>query len=246
MKISLRQIVISLLALILAITTIVYIAQNAVGIGYEHLWLRALVLGLAIVACLIAVYPLNPAFRERPVAYAIAVCLPAVIPGFIYYLLVMPSQAGGGLSAEQLNSQLITDSSSNGIIEVGFSYPIFTPLITVENHELFTKEVNVFLRMIDGSNESALFRAVRKTIPGSGLSVESTVRGMLSENEAYVFIPLQIPPLSSVTGQLAFVISNLDDGIAFTDALDRASQAQFELREPETGELILEFPLSRI
>jgi hypothetical protein len=43
-----------------------------------------------------------------------------------------------------------------------------------------------------------------------------------------------------------FIISNLEDGSTFMEALGRAYQAQFELRNPENGELIAEFPLTRI
>jgi len=246
MKISLRQIVISLAALLLSISTVVYISQNAAQLGSEPLIVRALILGIAIVAALVAIYPFNPVFTAKPGTYGLFVCLPALIPGFFYYLYLLPGQADGGLTAQQVQSQLITDGSSSGIIEVGFSYPIYTPTITVTNNELYTRQVNVFLRMIDGNNESALFRAVRSRIPGSGLSVEATVRGMLSENSEYLFIPLELPPGRSVTGRLVFIISNLDDGTTFIEALGRAYQAQFELREPATGRLLMEFPLDRI
>ena len=246
MNISLRQVVICVAALLVATVTVVFISQNASRLGSESLLVRALFLSVAIVAALVAVYPFNPIFAGKPGAYSLAVCAPAIIPGFIYYLLLLPAQAGLGVTAEQLQSQLITDSSSNGIIEVGFSYPIYTPTITVSNRELFTKRVNVFLRMTDGNNESALFRAVRTRIPGSSLSVEATVRGMLSESAEYLFIPLEIPPLRSVTGRVVFIISNVEDGSTFTEALASAYQAQFELRNPENGELLYEFPLTRI
>jgi hypothetical protein len=163
-----------------------------------------------------------------------------------YYFILLPNQAGSGLTGEQISNELITDSSSNGIIEVGFSYPIYTPSLRVGNLELFTKQVNVFLRMTDGDGEVVLFRAVRKRIPGSSLSVESTVQGMLSESAGYEFIPLEIPPASSVTTRVAFIMSNVESGSTFTDALGRASQAQFELRDPESGSLLLDFPLTRI
>jgi len=168
------------------------------------------------------------------------------VPVLVYYFVLLPQQAGVGISAEQVTSEMITDSSSNGIIEVGFSYPIYTPALRVSNLELFTKQVNVFMRMTDANGEAALFRAVRTRIPGSSLSVESTVQGMLSESDGYEFIPLQIPPASSITTRVAFIISNLDNGSNFTDALSKATQAQFELRDPETGELLLEFPLNPI
>ena len=246
MNTNIRRIIICIAALLVAVAIVVFIAQNPALIGSEPLFIRAALLSLAIIAALIAVYPFNPLFSDKPGIYAAAVCMPAIVPVLVYYFVLLPQQAGVGISAEQVTSEMITDSSSNGIIEVGFSYPIYTPALRVSNLELFTKQVNVFMRMTDANGEAALFRAVRTRIPGSSLSVESTVQGMLSESDGYGFIPLQIPPASSITTRVAFIISNLDNGSNFTDALSRATQAQFELRDPETGELLLEFPLNPI
>ena len=246
MNTNIRKIIICIAALLVAVATVVFIAQNPARIGSEPLFVRAALLSLVIVAALIAAYPFNPLFSGKPGTYAAAVCMPAIVPVLVYYFVLLPQQAGVGISAEQVTSEMITDSSSNGIIEVGFSYPIYTPALRVSNLELFTKQVNVFMRMTDANGEAALFRAVRTRIPGSSLSVESTVRGMLSESDGYEFIPLLIPPASSITTRVAFIISNLDNGSNFTDALSRATQAQFELRDPETGELLLEFPLNPI
>ena len=246
MNTKIRRIIICIAALLVAVATVVFIAQNPALIGSEPLFIRAALLSLAIIAALIAVYPFNPLFSDKPGIYAAAVCMPAIVPVLVYYFVLLPQQAGVGISAEQVTSEMITDSSSNGIIEVGFSYPIYTPALRVSNLELFTKQVNVFMRMTDANGEAALFRAVRTRIPGSSLSVESTVQGMLSESDGYGFIPLQIPPASSITTRVAFIISNLDNGSNFTDALRTATQAQFELRDPETGELLLEFPLNPI
>jgi len=246
MNISLTKIAVCTAALLVAVATVAFIAADPARIGSEPLILRAALLSVAVVSALIAVYPFNPLFASRPGAYAGVVCLPALVPVIAYYFFVLPSQAGTGLTGEQVTAELITDSSSNGIIEVGFSYPIYTPALRIENLELFTKQVNVFLRMTDANGEAALFRAVRERIPGSSLSVESTVQGMLSEAAGYQFIPLEIPPIGSITTRVAFIISNLNDGTTFTQALGRAYQAQFELRDPESGELLLEFPLTRI
>ena len=246
MNTNIRRIIICIAALLVAVAIVVFIAQNPALIGSEPLFIRAALLSLAIIAALIAVYPFNPLFSDKPGIYAAAVCMPAIVPVLVYYFVLLPQQAGVGISAEQVTSEMITDSSSNGIIEVGFSYPIYTPALRVSNLELFTKQVNVFMRMTDANGEAALFRAVRTRIPGSSLSVESTVQGMLSESDGYEFIPLQIPPASSITTRVAFIISNLDNGSNFTDALSKATQAQFELRDPETGELLLEFPLNPI
>ncbi|MBS24914.1 MAG: hypothetical protein CMQ28_04650 [Gammaproteobacteria bacterium] len=246
MKIGLQQIIISIVALLVAIIVVVFIYENPARLGEQPLIIRALVLSLAIIAALVAVYPLNPMFADRPGTYVGIVCIPALIPGFVFYMLLLPGKAGEGFEAEQLASSLISDRSSNGIIEVGFRYPIYTPTISVKNRELFTRHVNVFLRMIDSNGGDTLFRAVRLNVPGNSLSVESTVQGMLSENRRYLFNPLEIPPDRSLEGQVVFVISNLEDGTTFTDALVSAYQAQFEIRDPENGQLLLEFPLQHI
>lgn len=242
----LRKIIVCISAFLVAVAVVIFITQNPARIGSEPLFIRAALFSLAIVAALIAVYPFNLLFSRRPGIYAVTVCIPALIPVLAYYFILLPHQAKTGLTGEQVSNELITDSSSNGIIEVGFSYPIYTPSLRVGNLELFTKQVNVFLRMTDVDGEVLLFRAVRKRIPDSSLSVESTVQGMLSESAGYEFIPLEIPPASSITTRVVFIISSLDEGSTFTDALDGASKAQFELRDPKNGELLLDFPLARI
>lgn len=245
MSFSLRQIIVSCAALLVAISVALFVLQDPARFGSEPLITRALVLAFALISALVAVYPVVPLFTGRPGAYGAIVCLPVFIVILAYYLYFLPTQAGEGLSVEQLQSQLITDSSSNGIIEVGFSYPIYTPTLKISNHELFTRVVDVFLRMIDGNGELALFRAVRKEIPGSGLTVEATVQGMLSQNDDYEFIPISLAPNRSITSKVVFVISNLDVGKTFTDALTEASQVQFEVRDPESGDLLLELPAAR-
>ena len=246
MDTRLRKIIVSISALLVSVAMVIFIAQNPSRIGSEPLFIRAALLSIAIVAALIAAYPFNSLFPGKPGIYAANICIPALIPVLAYYFILLPNQAGSGLNGEQISNELITDSSSNGIIEVGFSYPIYTPSLRVENLELFTKQVNVFLRMTDGDGEVVLYRAVRKRIPGSSLSVEATVQGMLSESAGYELIPLEIPPVSSVTTRVAFIMSNIENGFTFTEALDSVSQAQFELRDPENGSLLLDFPLTRI
>jgi hypothetical protein len=246
MKLSLQQIAISLAALLIAIATVIWFSRNPMQLGSQPLVLRALALNVAVLAALIAVHPLNPLFKGRPGAYAAVVCVPALIPAFVYFLFILPGRAGAGFSAEQLQSSLITDSSSNGIIEVGFSYPIYTPTLAITNLELFSRKVNVFLRMTDGDGQQSLFRGVRAQVPGASLSVEATVLGMLSENGRYIFNPVALPPGRPISGQVVFIISNLEDGSTFTEALGRAYQGQFELRDPETGQLLFEFPMDRL
>ncbi len=246
MKISLRQSIISLASLLLAVFLAVFISSHGAEIGEQPLILRAILLALNILAGLISLLPFLPGFANKPLSFAFAICLPAILPGFIYYLAILPSQAGTGFEAQQLRSELITDSSSNGIVEVGFSYPVYTPTISIKNRELFTQNVNVFLRMIDSGGAASLFRAVRRQVPGSALTVESSIRGLLSERDGVVFLPIAVPPLTEISGQVVFIISNLNDGTSFNDAISSAYQAQFELRDPVTGELLLEFALEHI
>ena len=246
MKISLQQVVTSLVSLLIAVLVVVFISDNPGRLGEEPLVVRALVLSVAIFAALVAVYPLNPLFTDRPGTYAGIVCVPALIPGFIFYLFLLPGKAGQGFEAEQLATSLITDRTSNGIIEVGFRYPIYTPTIAVKNRELFTRHVNLFLRMTEVNGEEILFRAVRLNVPGNGLSVESAVQGMLSETQRYLFNPIEIPPDRTLEGQVVFIISNLEDTATFTDALESSNQVNFEIRDPQNGQLLLEFPLQHI
>jgi len=213
-------------------------------VGLLALPLRSLLLSTAVFCAMIAVYPLNPLFVGKPLNYGLFVCLPSLLPGIIYFLYLLPQQAGVGVSGEQLQSALISDRSSNGFVEIGFSYPIYTPTITITNREVYTQQVNVYLRIEDANNEETLFRAVRANIPGSSLSVEATVLGLLSENDGFLFLPVPIPPASSVEGKVVFIISNLDDGSTFTEALGRAYQANFELRDPENADLLFSFPLN--
>lgn len=158
----------------------------------------------------------------------------------------LPARAGVGLDGEQLASSLITESTSNGIVEVGFAYPIYTPTIRLHNNELFTREVDVYLRILDGNNEPILFRAVRNQLPDARLSVEASVRGLLSNSDGYLFIPVVLPPGATVEGQVVFIISNLNDGSTFDQALGRSYPAEFQIRDPASGDLLESFPMTAI
>ena len=131
MNTTLKKIIICVTALLIAVALVIFIAQNPARIGSEPLFIRAALLSLAIVSALIAAYPFNPLFSGRPGIYGLTVCVPALVPVIAYYFILLPSQVGTGLTGEQISNELITDSSSNGIIEVGFSYPIYTPSLRV-------------------------------------------------------------------------------------------------------------------
>lgn len=245
MKYSLGQIVTMLLALGVAITDMVLIANHAASFGEAPLLIRALLINLAVLAMLVALYPVYAVFQFRTSVFAWMICLPAMLPALIYFLVLLPRQAGEGIEFSQLQNSLISDRSSNGIVEIGFAYPIYTPTISLRNRELFTRQVSVFLRVEDPEGQPALFRAVRAEIPEQGLSVEATVQGMLSENDDYLFNPVVLPPQSEVLGKVVFIISNVDDGGSFTEAMRVATSVQLELRDPETGALLQEVPVLR-
>ena len=78
MKISLRHTITSIAAGLTAILVIVFILQNPGRIGSEPLVVRALLFSIAIIAILLAVYPLNLLFSRRPGTYIGLVCVPAI------------------------------------------------------------------------------------------------------------------------------------------------------------------------
>ena len=112
MNFSLRQLVISLVALLVAVAVLVGFVRNPAFLGSQPLILRALVLNFSIFSALVAVFPLNPLFKDRPGTYGMVVCLPALAPVFVYFLLLFPQQSEGGIAAEHLRSELITEAST--------------------------------------------------------------------------------------------------------------------------------------
>lgn len=215
-------------------------------LGRMSLTARATIASLAGLLLAIGIRPFLPWFCRHPLACLVLVGLPLIGLGPWYFLSVLPANAAEGIDGEQLASSLITESTSNGIVEIGFAYPIYTPTISLTNNELFSRDVDVYLRVLDGNNEPALFRAVRAELPDSRLSVEATVHGLLSESPGYLFIPIAIPPRKSVEGRVVFIISDLNDGSTFNEALGRSYPAEFQIRDPESGDLLINFPLTGI
>lgn len=240
------KILLHFLVLLFAVAVASVFIVRAAQVGTMGLAGRMLVADLALVLLLVGSFPFLPWFSSHLKSYLAVICVPAIVVCAWYFLSFLPGQASGELSARQLASSLITESTSNGIIEIGFAYPIYTPTISITNDDLFTREVDVFLRMLDGNNEPALFRAVRSTLPDSRLSVEATVNGLLSESSGYLFIPVVIAPGATVEGRVVFIISDLNDGTTFDEALGRSYPAEFEIREPGTGALLVSFPLTGI
>ena len=209
MKSIITKSALSILAVLLAISVMVMIVTNPAKFGEYPLFVRACALNLAIFASLIAPYIFCSSLFQIEPKYLRLTILLSLIPAFVFYLLVMPLRAVDDLYLEQQDSSLLSDRSSNGIIEIGFQYPIFTPTISLVNRDAFTRDVTIFLRLIDRNKESALFRAVRLRSDSENLSVESTIRGMLSTNLRYLFNPIKLPPGESISGRPVFIITNL-------------------------------------
>ena len=246
MKKRILKTIFSIFASLVAIASLVVIIGNPGKFGEYSLFARSCLVNLAIVACLSALLPFwSPLLRMKRQLMVLMI-LTSWIPAFIFYLLILPSRAVNELDLDQQDSSLLSDRSSNGIIEIGFQYPIFTPAISLVNRDAFTRDVTIFLRLIDRNQESALFRAVRLRTDSENLSVESTIRGMLSTNLRYLFNPIKLPPGESISGRPVFIITNLEDGASFTEALGNGYTGSFELRDADEGNLLANFPLEPI
>ena len=246
MKKQILKAIFSIFGALIAIASLVVITGNPGKFGEYSLFARACLVNLVVVACLIALLPFwSPLLRMKRQLMVLMI-LTSWIPAFIFYLLILPSRAVNELDLDQQDSSLLSDRSSNGIIEIGFQYPIFTPTISLVNRDAFTRDVTIFLRLIDRNKESALFRAVRLRSDSENLSVESTIRGMLSTNLRYLFNPIKLPPGESISGRPVFIITNLEDGASFTEALGNGYTGSFELRDADEGNLLADFPLEPI
>lgn len=241
----LLQLASALLLLAAATYLLAVIWSNPLSVGRLPLWQRTVAAEAGMALLLAAVALVINALRMSRWLHLLAALL-MLLPAPVYFLWLLPSRAVEGVRAEQLSSALITESTSNGIIEVGFAYPIFTPTVSITNPDLYTQEFEIFLRMYDANGDSLLFRGVREQLSDSGLTVEASVQGLLSRAPGYLFNPVAVPPLRSVSGRVVFIISNLRDGTTFNDALNSAYPAEFELRAPATGDLLLRFPLTRL
>ena len=235
----------ALVVLAIALGLFELLQAQAAVLGRLPLWQRAT---LSLVPCVqvwCALWLGMPWLRRRTWLLTGAGLIVLGLP-FAYYLVYLPARAGEGVAGRQLASALITEGTSNGIIEVGFAYPIFTPTVELTNQGLFTARYELFLRMTDANGEVSLFRAVRAEMPDQRLTVEASVSGLLSEAPGYLFNPVEVPPHTSISGRIVFIISNLRDGTTFNDALGSAFPGQFEVRAPDSGELLASFPLNRL
>ena len=219
--------------------------DNGLWFGRQELFVRAVLFLSPVLAALAAAWIPLRSYSPRSARLLSLFYIPVLLAGFGYFLFWMPRFAESVLSVEMMEQRLITDSSSNALVEIGFAFPIFTPTVELRNGELFSREVDVYLRMTDSDGQSMLYRAVREEVPAGTLSVEATVRGMLGANERYLFLPVRLVPGEELTGRLVFIVTALDEGASFMGEMRRANLVQFELRNAADGELLLEVPVER-
>ena len=235
-----------ILAAAIAIAIIILMVGNPAAFGQYSLLFRACLLNLGIIAAFSALFSLSSLYVRLDHKMFVIFILASSLPAFIIYLAVIPLEAVDEIYLDQLDSSLLSDRSSNGIVEIGFQYPIFTPTISLVNRDAFTRDVNIFLRFTDTDQESSLFRAVRSEAADEKLSVESTIRGMLSNNFRYLFNPVRLAPGQSISGRPVFIITNLEDGASFTEALNSGHIGYLELPDPGEGNLLADFKLAPI
>ncbi len=219
--------------------------SNSLWFGQQHLPLRAILILLPVSAGFAGgAISLHGRFSGAARLLSI-LYVPALLGVFGYFLIWLPRHADSVLSISMVEQRLITDSSSNALVEIGFAYPIFTPTLVLRNGQLFSREIDVYLRMIDAEGKSMLYRGVRDEAPPGTLTVEASVRGMLSGNDRYLYLPLRLAPGQEITGRLVFIITALDEGASFLGEMRRANLAQFELRDANSGELLLQTPVAQ-
>ena len=232
----------------ISIATLILIIANPLTFGGYSLLIRACLLNLGILAGFSALFPFFLSYLKLDRKILTLFILASSLPAFIFFLLVLPSKATDEIYFDQLDSSFLSDRSSNGIIEIGFQYPIFTPTISLVNRDAFTRNVNIFLRIIESDQEAFLFRAVRSKAKADDekLSVESTIRGMLSNNLRYLFNPVRLAPGQALSGRPIFIITNFEDGASLAEALDSGHIGYLELRDPDQGNLLADFKLAPI
>ena len=246
MKTSLQQIIASIGAGLISALVFFFFINNQGLMGEKPLLSRALFIDFSIFFALLAFFPLIQLFVKKSTKYFLFICIPALLPAFVFYFVIFPARNGGGFELTLTDSAFISDRSSNGIIEIGFQYPIYTPEVSLKSHEIFSKNVNLFLRITQNDGEKSLFRGVRSAITGASLSVESSVQRMLSENPDYLFNPIQLAPGQEISGRVVFIISNQREGVTFEEILNGVNNPVLEIRDSENGLLLLESALANI
>ena len=104
---------------------------NPATFGEYSLLTRACLLNLGIFASFSALFPFFSSYLKIDRKILALLILASSLPAFIFFLSVVPSKTIDEIYLDQLDSSLLSDRSSNGIIEIGFQYPIFTPTISL-------------------------------------------------------------------------------------------------------------------
>lgn len=215
---------------------------NQEGFGGLELELRATIVALSLFSLFLGLTKF--AYNKNNIRIIFFSFSSTLVTLFFIFFAFFSARDGRGLSAEEISNQLITDSSSNGYVEVGFGYPIYTLRLRIKNDDLFTRNIEIFFRILDQSGEEYLYRAVRDDIQNSSLSVESAVRGILSESPDFLFNPISISPFREIEGKVAFVISNVDNGADFMQQFSVSQSNVIELRDEVSQELIQKFTIN--
>ncbi len=217
---------------------------NSLYLGQQSLLARAVLFPAPALAALAGGAVLLRPHAPRAARLLVLSCALAQLGGFGYFLYWLPRYADSALSIALLDQTLIAESSSGAFVEIGFGYPVFTPAVELRNGELFSREIDAYLRMVDSGGQAMLYRAVREQAPAGTLSVEASMRGMLGANSRYLFLPLRLAPGETISGRLVFIIAALDNGASFASELRRAESAQLELRDARDGKLLLTAPVT--
>lgn len=239
---SLALALIPLLLTVMSGFTFWLIFFNQESFGSLELELRVTIFGLGLFSLFFGLAKF--AYNKHSIRIFLLSFSSSLIVLLFVFFVFFSYRDGGGLSAREISSQLVTDSSSNGYVEVGFGYPIYTLRLRIKNDDLFTRNIEVFFRVFDQNGEEYLYRAVRDDLQNSSLSVESAVRVILSEKSNFLFNPISIAPLREIEGDVAFVISNVDNGADFTQQFSVSQSNVIELRDEISQELIQKFTVN--
>ena len=222
--------------IIMSVTIFGLIFFNQGQFGNLGLELRAAVVGLGLFSLFFGFAKFK--YSKHGISVFFIGIFSALVSLFLIFFFLFSIPDDLGFSVEEISNQFITDSSSNGYVEVGFGYPIYTPRLRIKNDDLYTRNFEIFLRVVDQSGEVYLFRAVRENLPNSSLSVESAVRVMLSEGLDFLFNPISIAPFNEIEGKVAFIISNVDNGADFIQQFSESQSSVIEFRDEVSQELI--------
>ncbi len=222
--------------IIMSATTFGLILFNQGQFGNLGLEARAAVVGLGLFSLFFGFAKFK--YSKHSISPFLIGTFSSLVCLFFIYFFLFSIRDDLGFSVEEISNQLITDSSSNGYVEVGFGYPIYTPRLRIKNDDLYTRNVEIFFRVVDQSGEVYLYRAVRENLPDSSLSVESAVRVMLSESLDFLFNPISIAPFNEIEGKVAFIISNADNGADVMQQFSESQSSVIEFRDEVSQELI--------